>query len=194
MENHMDTLGYTLLIGLYGALVGTLLRKVIKGRNRDLFACTIVAVVGGVTLGALGPSMDITPLASAAAIALSIGIVLISSALARASLRRSVMMAPAIREFALANFDRLAGKDGLISQADLTVILAEDTLSPHEQELADRMSWDLHLIGHVIDSITSISPHSGAVAHLNVYGASRSDLESYPQRVAARYEQRYGSL
>lgn len=189
----MNTIGYILLIGLYGALVGFVLRKVIGGRNRDLIASTIVAAVGGIALGALGPSLDMGVVASVAAIALAIGTMLVCSAIGRASLRRSLMMAPAIREFGLANFDRLDGGDGVISQSDLTVVLAGDTLTQSERKLADRMSWDLPLIGHVVDTITSVSPHAGMVATFNIYGASRSDLESYPKRVAAEYEREYGA-
>lgn len=189
----MNTIGYALLIALWGGLVGAAIRAAISSPKRDLIACSIVAAAGGIGLGAFGSAIGLNRLGSAATIALSVGIVLFASIMSRRSLLRSVMLAPAVREFALANFDRLDfDGDGTISRFDLELVLGGESLSRPEQKLAKRMAWDLCHIGHVIQTITCVSPHSGAVAHINVYGANRRDLETYPERIRQKYASQYG--
>jgi hypothetical protein len=189
----MNTIGYALFIALWGGLLGATIRAAISSRKRDLIACTIVAAAGGIGLGAFGPAIGLSPLGSAATTALAVGIVLFISTMSRRSLLRSVTMAPAVREFALANFDRLDfDGDGTISRVDLEITVGGNSLTESERKLAKRMAWDLCHIGHVIQTITSVSPHTGAVAHINVYGANRQDLETYPERIRAKYTTEYG--
>jgi len=178
---------------LFGALAGAAefgVSHLFTGPRREVYA--VLILFGAGLLATLIPGVPFAE--TGFGVASAIAVLIACSTLSQRSLRNSMRLAPSVSAFALKNFDRLDKRgNGVISREELEVALAYDSFTPAERVLLKRLAFDLCLAGHVIDTLVAVSPNSGGVSTLNIYGANRSDLESYPNRVRAEYERQYGT-
>jgi len=186
----MSNLGEAVLFGALAGAVGFGIAHLFKGPRRDLYAglmlfgaALVVTLIPGVPFAATGYGG-----------ATALVVLIICSTLSERSLRNSVRLAPAVSGFVLKNFDRLDKKgDKVICRDEIEVALEVDSFTQAERLLLKRLAFDLCLAGHEIDTLVAVSPNSGGVSTISIYGVNRSELESYPARVRAEYERQYGA-
>jgi len=174
---------------LFACAFGISLHHVLRGPWRAPLVCLLLAAAGIVFCLASEHGL----LERIGTAGLPILILLAFSFLYKRSLSRSLAMAPSIRAFGLANFGRLdVDGDGMISRVDLMLLRDNQDLSDADKQMLRQMSWDVPLIGHVVDTYTSVSAMTGSVLVVSEHGISREDLESYPSRIKNEFELEFG--
>lgn len=106
-----------------------------------------------------------------------------------AGIRKQFEMAPSVVSFALRNYSRFAGKDG-ITAASLHEATDEGTsFSEDDMVIVNHLMRHLPDIGRVIDTVvvTSPTPMGGGAHAFAIYAANEQDLRSYQTRLSQKY-------
>jgi len=177
------------LVTIYGCGIGLALRTLLSRPNGTQVVGMVVAAVGGLFWGWQGGHVGVSPAAAFVSVCLMVTAVVCYARYRESHLRYLLELAPDIREYALTNFDKLdLDHDDTIGLGDL--IRAEERVA--DAEMVHILQRELREIGHVVQAQSVLLPIiSRPVEHI-VYGISREDLQSFPERMQAAYAREFG--
>lgn len=108
---------------------------------------------------------------------------------------------PIVRTFALEHYDKIdTDRNGIITDEEMSAALSNLTLTQEQRQALEYMRSNQSEAGHVIDSYTtttyvwiSTGPNgagymSPVITTYYIYGISRGDLETYPERTITKWQ------
>jgi hypothetical protein len=190
----MNPILVVLLSTFFLSLIGITVRAAIARSYATPIVALAVAVAGTIVGGMFGPDMGLSMYGAAFASVVSVVAVFGYNAHRRAHLLKLKETASALQGYVLRFFDTIdMDKDQLITLNDTYRFLEARVLPVDavQTELINIMDRNMCLIGHVIGTGAFVGSAIGGAHVYNIYGVSRDDILSWPERAARDYNQEF---
>jgi hypothetical protein len=196
-ETLMEILFVIVVIGVLTGLLGIGLMEHLRGPMWFRILSHGVLLLEGIGYGLFGRMAGVSGGMAVLSIFITAGVLATYRLVWRRNLLRLATGAPLLRDFALKHFDELdVDGDGTITKLDVFNAKPSlmPTLSPEDQLLLTRLDQYMWFIGHVTDSLRTVSPMSGTVVYLHHYGITRDDLAAWPRKAHRQMDLDFGCV
>src|SRR4029434_852664 len=181
-------------VTLFGGLLAITLRMFIRSVRRDrITTITLVCLWSVAGIVALVLSAPVYFLGALPVTLIgAIGILAAYARFRQRELADLVACSHPMRQFGLANFDRLDGDhNGVICMGDLIAIENDPSVNADDRNIIREMRRWLPRVGHPIDYTVIIGSFGGPATPVYHYGISRADLETFPDRAQAEFDEEF---
>jgi hypothetical protein len=190
----MQPLVATLICTLFLSFFGVAIRAAVLRSSATTPVSLVVAAIGVIGGVLFGHELHLPLYGTIVASAVAAYSVLTYGAHRRKHLGKLKETAPDLQGFVLRFFDQLdSDGDGVISLSDLTVYFDKRGVisDPAQAELLQILDHNHSRIGHVTGTGAVVAGIHGATVY-NIYGVSRDDILSWPERASRDFDQEFG--